>query len=159
MDKNRFMFFLSKNFQEIKENFKRQITALGFVFDDDVFSETIIKCNEKIDEKYQNLNDDEMINYFWQAFRINTMRELKYLRNNTTDTFPVLYENEETSYEKFENVSEMIISRFGEDLYNLFMLHANGMSYKELGKISDIKNLKYQFRCVREYVRENYPNK
>lgn len=156
MNENRFMFYISKNFQEIKENFKRQITALGFLFDEDVFSDTIIKCNDKINKNFPNIMDEEMINYFWQAFKINTMRELKYLRNKTTDEFPLLYEEEEVTNDKFDAVSDLIIKQFGKNIYKLFLLHANGTPYSELVKMTNINNLKYQFRCVREYVREHY---
>lgn len=151
-----FLDFIAKNLRSLIKSFKEKIAKSGLNFDEDVFSETMLKCNEKL--KGKNLPDEEMASYFWVAFKLNTLRELKYLRNNTTDIIPDSSNEENLPFneEKFEKVSNIIIKHFGERLYTLFAMHANGMSYNELGKITDVNKLKYQFRKIRDYVRTHY---
>ena len=96
-----------------------------------------------------------MLYYFWMAFKNNTLREIGYIRNNTTDQIPedIIDEYDDEKIDLFDVVTKLIIDEFGEEIYQLFSLHANGMTYEELYKITKKENLKYIFRKVREYVR------
>lgn len=160
--KNTFIDFIGNHFDKLKGKFKTQIRKIGFEFDDDVFSDTILKCHNKfLSEK---MLESEMENYFWTAFKTNTIRELRYSRNKNkvgeemiTDELLGSTDDEENDiYEDYEKISNMIIDEFGMDLYKLFSLHANGIGYNQLAKTNDINELKYQFRKIREYIRKNY---
>lgn len=151
--KQEFLTYVANNFKSIKNKFELQIKRVGLSFDEDIFSDTILKCNEKLKES--NINDKEMLYYFWMAFKNNTLREIGYLRNNTTDQIPedIIDDDDEEKIDLFDVVTKLIIDEFGEEIYQLFSLHANGMTYEELYKITKQENLKYTFRKVREYVR------
>lgn len=151
-----FMESISNQFNSIKEDFKCKITRIGLSFNEDIFSDTIIKCNIKLKDK--NCNQKDMISYFWQAFKNNTLRELYYSRNKLTDELTIDIKDEIYNLNNidFDKVSQMIIDKFGCELYQLFVLHANGTSYEQLDKMTHIYNLKYRFRCIRKYIRENY---
>lgn len=152
---NKFMESISEQFNNIKEDFKCKISRIGLSFNDDIFSDTIIKCNNNL--KNKNCGQKEMISYFWQAFKNNTLRELYYSRNKLKEELNAnIKEHEETDVIDFDAVSNLIIKNFGCELYQLFALHANGTTYEELSKISDINNLKYRFRCIRKFVRDHY---
>lgn len=167
MKNNKFIEFVGEHLNVLKGKFATQIRKLGYDFDEDIFSDTIVKCNEKFfdDEALEN----EMENYFWASFKNNTMRELNYYwsRNKVSDeniTDEVMGSTEDDNikedvYEEYIIVSNMIIKEFGIQLYKLFSLHANGTEYDELIRESNIKDLKYQFRKIREYVRKNYKRK
>ena len=151
--KQTFLTYVANNFKTIKNKFELQIKRVGLSFDEDIFSDTILKCNEKLKES--NINDKEMLYYFWMAFKNNTLREIGYIRNNTTDQIPedIIDEYDDEKIDLFDVVTKLIIDEFGEEIYQLFSLHANGMTYEELYKITKKENLKYIFRKVREYVR------
>ena len=151
--KQEFLTYVANNFKTIKNKFELQIKRVGLSFDEDIFSDTILKCNEKLKES--NINDKEMLYYFWMAFKNNTLREIGYIRNNTTDQMPedIIDEYDDEKIDLFDVVTKLIIDEFGEEIYQLFSLHANGMTYEELYKITKKENLKYIFRKVREYVR------
>lgn len=151
--KQKFLTYVANNFKTIKNKFELQIKRVGLSFDEDIFSDTILKCNEKLKES--NINDKEMLYYFWMAFKNNTLREIGYIRNNTTDQIPedIIDEYDDEKIDLFDVVTKLIIDEFGEEIYQLFSLHANGMTYEELYKITKKENLKYIFRKVREYVR------
>ena len=151
--KQEFLTYVANNFKTIKNKFELQIKRVGLSFDEDIFSDTILKCNEKLKES--NINDKEMLYYFWMAFKNNTLREIGYIRNNTTEQIPedIIDEYDDEKIDLFDVVTKLIIDEFGEEIYQLFSLHANGMTYEELYKITKKENLKYIFRKVREYVR------
>lgn len=151
--KQEFLTYVANNFKTIKNKFELQIKRVGLSFDEDIFSDTILKCNEKLKES--NINDKEMLYYFWMAFKNNTLREIGYLRNNTTGQIPedIIDDDDDEKIDLFDVVTKLIIDEFGEEIYQLFSLHANGMTYEELYKITKQENLKYTFRKVREYVR------
>lgn len=151
--KTQFLVYIANNFNDVKHKFEVGIERVGLAFDEDIFSDTLIKCNEKLKET--NINNNEMIYYFWMAFKNNTLREVGYLRNHTTDEIPEdIIDEEYNEKNTFEQVTKLIINEFGEEIYQLFSLHANGMTYEELYKITNLENLKYTFRRVREYVRK-----
>ena len=153
------LFFccVSEKFYEIKNRFKTKILHLVFIFDEDIFSDTLLKCNDTLSKR--SLDRSKMIFYFWTAFKNNTLRDLKYSRNKLRSDFPEDIVDEidfETITEDFEKISKMIILEFGEELFEYFVLHTNGMSYEKLYKLSNIDNLKYKFRRIRDYVRKNF---
>lgn len=153
---NNFMESISKQFNNIREDFKCKIKRIGLSFDDDIFSDTIIKCNNNLKDRHFTQKD--MISYFWQAFKNNTLRELYYSKNKLKSelTIDIKDEINDINQIDFDKVSQLIIDEFGCELYQLFALHANGTSYEELSKLTDIDNIKYKFRCIRKFVRENY---
>lgn len=153
---NSFMESISKQFNSIKEDFRCKIKRIGLSFDEDIFSDTIIKCNNNL--RNRSYTQKDMISYFWQAFKNNTLRELYYSRNKLKEELTIDIKDDINNIEQidFDKVSQMIIDEYGCELYQLFALHANGTSYEELSKLTDISNIKYKFRCIRKYIRENY---
>lgn len=156
-DAGPFLSYIGKRFNDVKSSFKTKISRIGLAFDEDIFSDTLIKCHENISRR--SMGENNMIFYFWTAFKNNTLRDLKYSRNKLRSEFPEDIEDEidfETVTDDFDKISQMIILEFGNELYEYFVLHSNGVSYGKLQQMSDIDNLKYRFRRIREYVRQNY---
>lgn len=156
-DAGPFLSCIGERFYEIKHSFKTKISRLGLAFDEDIFSDTLVKCNDALSKR--SLGSNKMIFYFWSAFKNNTLRDLNYSRNKLRGEFPedVIDEIDfETVTEDFEKISRMVILEFGDEMYEYFVLHANGMPYEKLYQLSKIDNLKYRFRRIREYVRENF---
>lgn len=152
---NLFLNRIASKFQSIHEKFQLNMIKLGLVFDEDIFVDTLLKCNDKLVK--EGLCDKDIISYFWIAFKNNTLREFKYLRNQTTDEIPeTLFDDSDGSTDLFDEVTKLIIDKFGVEMYQLFVLHANGTSYDELYKITKMDKLKYKFRRIREYVKSKY---
>lgn len=151
---NEFMETIAPHFDDIKKKFKKNIEKMNLEFNEDIFSQTIENCNKKL----HNVSEDDAVKYLWKAFRNNTLRELQYLKNKNTIN-KILDDVIQTDYEvneDFNEISKLIINKFGDELYQLFALHANGKPYRELEKMSIIRNLKYKFRRIREYVKKHY---
>ena len=157
MSDNAFMKYISDKFEDIKKEFEYKIKGLGLKFDEDIFLDTLIKCNETIDS--DKISGSQMIGYFWISFKTNTMREYEYCRNRLRDdlTKDIPEENDEYSYEDdFNDVTYIIKKEFGDELLKLFQLHTNGATYDELEEITDISELKYKFRKIRDFVKNNF---
>lgn len=148
----RFLEIVSKDFEHIRSSFKRRIEYDGLAFDYDIFSDTMLKCDERADN---GMTDSELIGYFWVAFKRNTLnnkeRNLSRLES-MSDDFDV--EDSDDCSVDADKVSAMIRSKFGDEMYNLYIRHLCGSGYKELERQN--KNVKYQFRRIREYIRNNF---
>lgn len=153
---NGFLNTIANKFKNVKDDFMCNIMRLGFAFDYDVFSDTLVRCNEKLVR--DDLCENDMLSYFWRAFKNNTLRELGYTRNKTTDQIPerIDEQSENNPCERLNEVKGIIVKKFGEELYRLFVLHTNGASYDELKDMTNNNKLKYSFRRIREFVRQRY---
>lgn len=154
-----FLNYVSINYKRLFSSFKQQICDKGLYFDEDIFEDTILKCNNHL--KTKSLNEKEIESYFWKSFKINTLRETNYMRSKTVDTIPenIIIENYDDTVTKACNqIKKLIIDKFGHEKYRLFILHVNGATYKELELNSNIKCVKYLCRKIRDYVRIYYKN-
>lgn len=146
-----YMNKIGEKFNALKKCFSSKINKLGFPFNEDVFVDTIISCGEQ--PVIKQLSDKEILGYLWVAFKNNTVRELNYSRNKTTNVIPDIIDDD-CDNELFLKISNIIIDEFGEDLYNLFILHANGLKYSKIETLTDKPNIRYEFRKIRNFVRE-----
>lgn len=154
-----FLNYVAVNYKRLFSSFKRQMYDKGLYFDEDIFEDTILKCNNHLRTK--NLNEKEVESYFWKSFIINTLRETNYIRSKTTDIIPeniILENSDDASKEIYNKITKIIIDKFGYEKYRLFVLHANGATYKDIELNSDIKCVKYLCRKIRDYVRTYYKN-
>lgn len=154
-----FLQYVADNYKEIEKKIRERLDKLGLGFDHDVFYDTLLKCDDILSKK-ENISENDMMGYLWSAMKINMYREMRYARNCMTDeiteeVYEICDEKDETD-EKFKEVSDLIVEKFGKELYSLFLEHACGKTYEELIEKSGDKKLKYKFRCIREYVRRHF---
>lgn len=154
-----FLNYAAANYKRLFSSFKQQICEKGLYFDEDIFEDTMLKCNNNL--KTKNLNEKEMESYFWKSFKTNTLREANYMRSKTIDNIPenIIVENyNDTTKEACNKITKLIIDKFGYEKYRLFVLHANGATYKEIEINSSIKCAKYLCRKIRDYIKIHYKN-
>lgn len=68
---------------------------IGLPFDQDVLSDTIVKCYDTISRLGLKDGQKESMNYLFKAFKMNSLRELEYARNKNkeeVEDINVLYE-------------------------------------------------------------------
>lgn len=146
-------------------------------WDEDVFSDTILKCAETID-KQRKLNDNSeqgIENYFFQSFQRNIKREKQYSRNSKRDNTSDIFQ----TYEDFQNKNELSQDeKIRQDLYkdfsviyimtkaekncdkesfHLFNLKTLGdYTYKELQeKCPQTKAIRQKCKQVKDWIKEN----
>ena len=120
----RFLNYMSANYNAIKESMERYATAKMGGFDEDIFQSTILKVYEKIEKDgLKDDSDDGFLNYFFMSFKTNTHREKQYARNKKNDD-NLEQENIEPAYEKWYNANyssekEKLISDLRKDYFAL----------------------------------------
>lgn len=143
-----FLGIIGEEYDSIKNQFRKQIKAEGIRFDEDIFGDTILKCQEMFEDK--EISRDDAIGYFWKSFRVNTIREKKYHRNShrcemqeydaaTLDDGGIL----------LNNTIKGIRKRFGKKDLNNFLRHADGETYKSIGMTFSKK----RYSEIKEYVK------
>lgn len=120
----RFLNYMSANYNAIKGSMERYATAKMGGFDEDIFQSTILKVYEKIEKDgLKDDSDDGFLNYFFMSFKTNTNREKQYARNKKNDD-NLEQENIEPAYEKWYNANyssekEKLVSDLRKDYFAL----------------------------------------
>lgn len=128
-DQNIFMKYINDNYQLLKNKYRKFCSEKHYDWDEDVFSDTILKCHDAIKRKgkLEDKTAQGIENYFFRSFKQNIQREKQYCRvskrdlNITSDNINNIYED---WYNKFNDSS---INKIKSDLYKdfsvLYIMH------------------------------------
>ena len=161
-DDNANIFF--RNIEPRFNSFKKKIIKLAkkndIVFDDDVFMDTLIKCQETFINK--DATDIDVDLYFWVAFKQNSFSN--FSRNKFRDT--VNFDNFEDQIfdEEYNSDIDKIVdliknevkNKFDKEIYDAWLLHVcDGYTYIELEE-NGYKglNLHNEFRQIKRYIQK-----
>lgn len=174
----RFLNYMSANYNAIKESMERYATAKMGGFDEDIFQSTILKVYEKIEKDgLKDDSDDGFLNYFFMSFKTNTHREKQYARNKKNDD-NVEQEDIEPAYEKWYNanyssekeklvsdlrkdyfalrLAEVVEKAFDSEHFYLWRLKTfMPMTYKQLQEKTKIPSARQKVLEVMDYLRTN----
>lgn len=173
-----YLKWFNENYIYLKTKMTSYCTDRGYDFDEDVFSDTMLKMYEKILKSgIQDPSEKGMENYFFISFKTNIIREKQYSRNtrrdnNVCDELEDLYEkwyNEEmrTPEEKVKKdlwvdyatiyLMDIVQKNFDEEHSYLFRMKTflPHMTYSKLSKLSGKRNVRQKVVDVRNYLREN----
>ena len=143
--------FIEKNYQQFKAQMKSYCKSNCLEFDEDIFRDTLLTCMEKVtDESFFG-------NYLFIAFKTNLFREKQYHRNSMRGEMPENYEydvNNTESYIEWNNLQEVLIKKFGQELVDLFNKRLSGYTIKELEDESHITGLNYRFKKIMGYCEQ-----
>lgn len=165
MGANVFRDMMEKNYHEIKTLFKKASKAHHFVFSEDTFSEAYIKCYKALQKKTNEMDEKEVLRYFWLAFVNNTRkgyRKTKYsiditeLLESDEDIPDSVYD--ETKFKAVDILIEHVKQEFTEDEFKAWYLHfAENKSYEDLKEMGYNFNFHNVFRNINNYVRNKLP--
>lgn len=173
-----FLEYIAGHYDELKARFKSFCHDKKYEWDEDIFSDTILKCAEK--EKKIPLTDSTptgIENYFFKAFKTNLHREKQYARNKKRD-FNISDEMLKNLYENFSNakktgIYDKLLSDLRKDYYALYILNAvkenfddehfylfrlkyfSKLTYEELAKKTNIKSSRQKVINVKHWLQEN----
>lgn len=179
-DKTLFINYINDHYNQLKAKYKQFCIEKQYNWDEDIFSDTIIKCYDAI-EKKGKLNDTTnqgIENYFFRSFKQNLQREKQYCRvakrdlNVTSDNIFQLYDewyNEEYTPEHTKLLNDLwkdfatlyIISKVEDNWDNehflLFRLKylVPQMTYKRLQEKTQAKKCRQKVVDVKNWVQEN----
>lgn len=178
-DQDKFMHYINDNYNYLKFKYINFCREHNYVFDEDIFSDTILKCYEAINKKgkLEDTTDQGIQNYFFISFKMNLKREGQYARNQKrdrnvdSDSINELYEswyndNNVSAMEKiksdlFKDFSVLYIMTVVEDNFDtehfyLFKLKTLGnLTYKQLQDKTKIKASRQKVINVKNWLKDN----
>lgn len=178
-DQDKFMHYINDNYNHLKYKYINFCKEHNYVFDEDIFSDTILKCYEAINKKgkLEDTTDQGIQNYFFISFKMNLKREGQYSRNAkrdfnvSSDEIEDLYEdyynkNNSSSAQKvykdlFKDFSVLYIMTIVEDNFSpeefyLFRIKTLGnLTYKELQEKTHIKASRQKVINVKNFLKAN----
>lgn len=143
-----FLDIIGRDYDAIKSQFRKCMKSNGMTFDEDIFGETMVKCQERFGDK--RMDKDEAIGYFWASFKTNTIREKRYCRNiNKCE----LQDNDAATFDDggilLKNTLNKIGKIYGERDLNNFLRHAEGETYDSIG--SEFNKKRYSE--IKDYIK------
>lgn len=178
-DQDKFINHINDHYGELKSKYKAFCQLNGYQWDEDIFSDTILKCFDAIKKKGK-LNDTTaqgIENYFFISFKLNIKREGQYARvtkrdlNVSSDSINDVYEtwyneNNTTSRQKllsdlWKDFSTLYIMRTVEDnfspndfyIFKLKTLH--GYTYKQLQEKTNEKRIRQRIVDIKNWLKAN----
>ena len=170
--------WLSEHYNHLKYKYINFCREKGYVWDEDIFSETYLKIYEAICRKgLEDTSDQGFDNYTFISFKLNLKREGQYSRNAKrdrnidSDSINDLYEdyynkNNSSSAQKvykdlFQDFSVLYIMTIVEDNFDqehfyLFKLKTlANLTYKQLQDKTKIKASRQKVINVKNFLKEN----
>lgn len=147
-------------------------------FDEDIFHDTYLKVREKLEKDgIEDTSELGLLNYFFKAFKQNTLREKDYARNKKEDlnydqdSIPTAYENwcekqnisakEKLIHDLYEDFAVLYILTKVEEVFDAETFFAfrlktlMGYTYKQLADKTNIPSVRNKVIEVFQWLREN----
>jgi len=172
---SRFLKFANDHYEDYKKKWAKYLYDRQVDFDEDVFSETILKVYDYINTNgIKDDSDSGLANYWFKSFNTNIKREKQYSRNVNRDKN--IDATEELSKEMngedelqlkirrhvFEDWSIVYILRLVEDNFDQISFHCfrlyyilDKMTYSKLREITKVPDSKKRVVTIKNWLKDN----
>ena len=179
-DERIFLNYINDNYNKLKNKYWKFCQEKQYTWDEDIFSDTILKCYDAIIKKgeLKDKTTQGIESYFFMAFRNNIMNERRYSRvkkrdnNINSDNINALYEvwfNETYCDARMKIVNDLFVdfsilfiltmveSNFDNEHFYLFKLKTlvPNMTFKKLQETTKIKSSRKKVLEVTHWVKDN----
>lgn len=157
-----FLELADRQYQTNKKKWSKLVSDMGYKFDDDVYSDTIIKVYDHI------LNGDcvgKLEDYWFKSFLNNLKREQGYSRNSKRDDIDVIdYLDRIESDEYNEDdrlllvkLMSMVEREFDVRSYHCFKLYymLPNMTIDKVDALTGLGDSKQRIMKIKEWLRKN----
>ena len=158
MCKGNFSSIISNNFQEIKKTFKSGLRNSGYIWDEDIFMDTYIKCDNVLGDRI--MDKTEALKYFWTAY-INKLKNYYKSKYSIMEYIRDDYDMIDEEYNTFKDILcyeiyKRVEKEFGEEIANAWVDHkAYRKSVNEIMKKYGFKqDFHYTLRKIKKYINE-----
>ena len=172
---SRFLKFANEHYEDYKKKWAKYLYDRQVYFDEDVFSETVLKVYDYINTNgIKDDSDSGLANYWFRSFNTNIKREKQYSRNVNRDKN--IDATEELSKEMngedelklkirrhvFEDWSIVYILRLVEDNFDSISFHCfrlyyilDKMTYSKLREITKVPDSKKRVVTIKNWLKDN----
>lgn len=179
-DARLFLEYINDNYEILKNKYKTMCVQNQLIWDEDVFSNTILSCYNAINKKgkLEDTSNQGIENYFFRSFKQNVQRERQYCRvskrdlNYNSDSINLAYENwyndtKDTAINKIRSdlykdfatlyIMHRVEDEFDAEHFRLFNLKTliPDMTYKKLQEKTKCTSCRQKVIDVRNWVRNN----
>lgn len=177
-DEKVFIDYINDHYCELKNKYWKFCQEKQYTWDEDIFSDTILKCYDTIAKK--GLKDKTAYgieSYFFKSFKNNTLLEPIYSRNKKRD-YNINSDNINDIYENWYNenlddarvkivndlwkdfatlyIMTRVEEHFDNEHFYLFRIKTLGnLTFKQLAEISKIKASRLKCIEVMRWIKEN----
>lgn len=177
-DEELFINHINNHYAELKNKYWKFCKEKQYDWDEDVFSDTILKCHESI--RKRGIKDKSaygLESYFFKSFKNNILNEKRYSRvkkrdkNVNSENINEVYEeyyNENYTSEKTKIINDlfkdfsvlyimaMVEDNFDTEHFYLFRIKTLcNLTFKQLAEQSKIKASRKKFIEVQRWVKQN----
>lgn len=151
-----FMRMIEKEYESLIKNYFRTVANRNLSREDneDIFQDTIIKCNEKISGK--DMTEEEMKSYLYRSLKTNGYRESEYARNKEREDCSIPEIPNDDSSENILDLNAIyayINEVYGKDARELIKKRIEGYTIHELEIATNKKGLNYIINKIFSKVR------
>lgn len=172
---SRFLDFANEHYDDYKKKWAKYLYDKQVDFDEDVFSETVLKVYDYINTNgIKDDSDSGLANYWFKSFNTNIKREKQYSRNVNRDKN--IDATEELSKEMngedelklkirrhvYEDWSIFYILRLVEDNFDSISFHCfrlyyilDKMTYSKLREITKVPDSKKRVVTIKNWLKDN----
>ena len=172
---SRFLKFANEHYEDYKKKWAKYLYDRQVDFDEDVFSETVLKVYDYINTNgIKDDSDSGLGNYWFKSFNTNIKREKQYSRNVNRDKN--IDATEELSKEMngedelklkirrhvYEDWSIVYILRLVEDNFDSISFHCfrlyyilDKMTYSKLREITKVPDSKKRVVTIKNWLKDN----
>lgn len=172
---SRFLQFANEHYYDYKKKWAKYLYDKQVDFDEDVFSETVLKVYDYINTNgIKDDSDSGLANYWFKSFNTNIKREKQYSRNVNRDKN--IDATEELSKEMngedelklkirrhvYEDWSIFYILRLVEDNFDSISFHCfrlyyilDKMTYSKLREITKVLDSKKRVVTIKNWLKDN----
>lgn len=179
-DQTLFLNYINNHYNELKNKYWKFCQEKQYEWDEDIFSDTILKCYECIEKKgeLKDKSNYGIESYFFKAFKNNIMNEQRYSRNKkrdrniNSDTINDLYEvwyNDNFNDARVKIVNDLfkdfsilyimtqVEDNFDSEHFYLFKIKTlvPDMTFKKLADTTKIKASRRKTIEVMHWVKQN----
>ena len=172
---SRFLNFANYHYEDYKKKWAKYLYDRQVDFDEDVFSETVLKVYDYINTNgIKDDSDSGLANYWFKSFNTNIKREKQYSRNvnrdKNIDATEELSKEMNGEYELqlkirrhvFEDWSVVYILRLVENNFDSISFHCfrlyyilDKMTYSKLREITKVPDSKKRVVTIKNWLKDN----
>ena len=155
-DKSPFMKMIEREYETISKNYFKTVANKNLSREDneDIFHDTIIKCDKLLEGK--DINEDEMKSYLYKSLKTNGYRETEYYRNKEkVKCMPPEFNEppvQETQYD-LKQIQTYIRDKYGQNMLDIINKRIEGYTIKELEESTGKTGLNYKINKILKKVR------
>jgi RNA polymerase sigma factor (sigma-70 family) len=178
-DEQLFINHINDHYQELKNKYWKFCQEKQYPWDEDIFSDTILKCYECIEKKgsLKDTSPQGIENYFFMSFKNNIMNEQRYSRNKKRD-YNITSDNINELYEEYYNrtqnpamtkimndlkkdfsilyIMSKVEDNFDDESFYLFRVKTLcNLTFKQLAEKTNIKASRRKVIEVMRWVKQN----